>query len=283
MQIPADEGQSALGAFLKELRQRIPADARTLGSFERHALRYGRRVTQEEIAEAVDVSRGWYRMLEGGAKVRASAQLLDRLASVFDLTSEERVTLFALALPEMRYMQISSDARAVHQAFSWVRSTAKRLWVAPSETHAYVEISERLADWFDDALLVQWMRRDETGVWDRHSAAIRGSKLLQQVAEEICAWSFTRREHDKFMLFPQVCEAGAVGDTTNLTPYTRDIRIDAYTKHGMTTPDFLHARVRSRAGLIGGLAVVHDAGHDYSATERAVLGAMAELTSLALS
>ncbi len=93
------------GAFLKKLRQRIPPQTATLGSWRRRPVRRGRPVTQEEIAEAVGVSRNWYRRLESGPGVRASMKLLDRLANAVVFTPEERTTLFILAIPEMGYIR----------------------------------------------------------------------------------------------------------------------------------------------------------------------------------
>jgi transcriptional regulator with XRE-family HTH domain len=87
------------------LRRRIPPQTAALGSWKRLPNRRGRPVTQEEIAEAVGVSRNWYRRLECGEGVRASAKLLDRLANAVVFTPEERTTLFVLAIPEMRYMR----------------------------------------------------------------------------------------------------------------------------------------------------------------------------------
>jgi DNA-binding XRE family transcriptional regulator len=94
--------QRSLGAFLLMLRERIPPATTALGPYERLMVRCGRRVTQEELAEVVGVSRGWYRQLESDAGVRASIRLLDRLADALAATSEERFTLFTLAVPEMR-------------------------------------------------------------------------------------------------------------------------------------------------------------------------------------
>jgi len=98
--------RSELGVFLKKLRQRIPPETVALGSCRRLPVRHGRRVTQEEIAEVVGVSRGWYRLLESGAGARASVRLLGRLANALVFTPEERTLLFMLAVPEM-----SDDAR----------------------------------------------------------------------------------------------------------------------------------------------------------------------------
>jgi len=89
------------GAFLRTLRRRVPPTAVSVGRCERLPLRYGRRVSQEEAAELVGVSRTWYRMLESGASVRASTRVIDRLAEAFAFTPEERKRLFVLAIPEL--------------------------------------------------------------------------------------------------------------------------------------------------------------------------------------
>jgi AraC-like DNA-binding protein/DNA-binding XRE family transcriptional regulator len=94
-------GYAEFPTFLKTLRRRIPPDAFTLGDWRRLPARCGRRVTQEEAAEAVGVSRNWYRRLESCASVRASPKLLDRLATAFAVTPAERTKLFVLGIPEM--------------------------------------------------------------------------------------------------------------------------------------------------------------------------------------
>ena len=93
--------------FLKANRRRIPPESSTLGSWQRLPVRRGRRVTQEEIAEALGVSRNWYRRLESGEAIRASTKLLDRLARVFGFTPEERMQLFVLGIPEIGYIRAS--------------------------------------------------------------------------------------------------------------------------------------------------------------------------------
>ena len=98
---------SALAPFLKTCRRSIPPNTPTLGSWERLPDRRGRRVSQEEMAEAVGVSRNWYRRLENGDAPRASAKLLDRIAKAFQLTLEERMFLFVLAIPEIAQMRAS--------------------------------------------------------------------------------------------------------------------------------------------------------------------------------
>lgn len=59
-------------------------------------------MTQEELAEAIGVSRVWYSMLENGSAVRTSRRMLEALAGALMLDASERATLFSLAIPELR-------------------------------------------------------------------------------------------------------------------------------------------------------------------------------------
>jgi DNA-binding XRE family transcriptional regulator len=97
--------QSEFSSLLKTRRRSIPPDSTTLGPWERLSVRRGRPVTQEEIAEAVGISRNWYRRLENGDAARASAKLLDRIAKAFQFTPEERTNLFVLGIPELVQMR----------------------------------------------------------------------------------------------------------------------------------------------------------------------------------
>ena len=97
---PPDRREN-IASFLKALRLRLDPNAKVLGEHERTCSRRGRRVTQEEIAEAVGVSRGWYALLESGAPIQPSVPLLDRLAGTLNATPRERALLFGLAIPEL--------------------------------------------------------------------------------------------------------------------------------------------------------------------------------------
>jgi DNA-binding XRE family transcriptional regulator len=91
-----------LGAFLKSLRLRIDPFADRLGPFERLSFRRGRVVSQQELADAIEVSRNWYTLLESGRAIRTSPRLLARLAEVLMLSGDERARLFRIAIPELR-------------------------------------------------------------------------------------------------------------------------------------------------------------------------------------
>jgi DNA-binding XRE family transcriptional regulator len=96
--------KNEFASFLKTRRQSIPPDTIRLGAWVRLPVRCGRRVTQEELAEAVGISRSWYRQLESGDAQRASAKLLDRIAKAFQFTPEDRTKLFLLGIPELAQM-----------------------------------------------------------------------------------------------------------------------------------------------------------------------------------
>lgn len=97
-----DERHDDIRLFLRSLRRRLAPDTRVLGSHERLSSRRGRAVSQEELAEAVGVSRGWYALLENGAPIRPSISMLDRLAVALQATPQERATLFRLAIPALQ-------------------------------------------------------------------------------------------------------------------------------------------------------------------------------------
>jgi DNA-binding XRE family transcriptional regulator len=93
--------RGGLASFLVERRQSIDISSEKIGDYSRHLNRIGRRVTQEEIAEALGVSRVWYALLETSDVARPSLALLNRLAKVLALSAEEQRTLFELGIPEL--------------------------------------------------------------------------------------------------------------------------------------------------------------------------------------
>jgi transcriptional regulator with XRE-family HTH domain len=95
---PARAFSPGLGAFLKRLRLQVDRHARTLGPYRRVPHRVGRAVTQEEVAEALEVTRTWYALIEA-ENARASPALLDRIAIIFALDAHDRLVLFQLGIP----------------------------------------------------------------------------------------------------------------------------------------------------------------------------------------
>jgi transcriptional regulator with XRE-family HTH domain len=68
--------------LLRELRRRRQAilpESRFIGEFTRSSHHVGRRVTQEELAEALGISREWYSALENGRFGKASPGLVRKI------------------------------------------------------------------------------------------------------------------------------------------------------------------------------------------------------------
>ncbi len=95
------EQRGAIPTLLKQWRRRIDPGTTMLGEHRRLNSRHGKAVSQEELAEAIGVSREWYACLESGAK-RPSVPVLDRLATALNASAQERVTLFQLAVPALQ-------------------------------------------------------------------------------------------------------------------------------------------------------------------------------------
>ena len=95
--------------LLIHLRRRIDPTTKALGSYERLKSRRGRPVTQEELAEAIGVSRGWYARLESGKPVQPSVSMLHRIAEALRATPGERALLFRLAIPALQSVTLCSS------------------------------------------------------------------------------------------------------------------------------------------------------------------------------
>jgi hypothetical protein len=276
--------RSDLALFLKFLRERIDPEVRNLGPHLRPPARVGKRVTQEEVAEAIGVSREWYGLLESAATARTSTGLLDRVADVLMVTPDERARLFALAVPELGRAHLHDESVGVLAGFARLRALSKQLWSATSVEEVLTTASGQIADWFESSVSVRASRRHEAGVWEsypvdeKHDSS-NGSDVLREVEKVLS----TSEEIDALNLYPQLANAGDVG-TPELHPLPiRRERLEQYARRRLTPLPFLKARVRSRTDVIAGFCIAHESGHSYSESDRAVLGAFAELASLALS
>jgi hypothetical protein len=207
---------------------------------------------------------------------------LDRLADALTANPEERARLFHLAGPGLEQAQPRDDSIAVLEAFSHVRSLTKRLLAATSAEDILTTAGEHIADWFEGAL-VHAARRRESGLWECHAVDDEhewneASKVIRDVEDLLAPES-----RAALNLYPRLPNAGDVG-----TPALWPLPIQ---QHVLNTCDrrrfpgfaWIYARVRSRTGFIGGFSVAREFGNSYSASDRAVLTALAEFTSFALS
>jgi hypothetical protein len=193
--------------------------------------------------------------------------------------------LFQLAFPELRRARLRDDSIAVLDGFSRLRSLSKRLWAATSVEDVLTTASEQISDWFDDAMLVHTSHRRKSGLWeclalDDKQERNNASKVIRAMEDEILP---TPEAIDALNLYPWLANAGDTGTPEfQPLPIQREV-LKLYERRRLAGFTFVKARVRARTGLIAGFCIVHELGHSYSAADRAVLGAFAELASLALS
>jgi transcriptional regulator with XRE-family HTH domain len=272
-----------LRSFLGGLRRRLNSTP-TLGEYDRMNSRRGRLVSQEEIAEAVGVSRGWYQRLESGA-IRPSIALLNRLAAALNATPDERATLFRLAIPALANGFSTRTAEAFG-SLSFVRAVSSRLWAANSESEVLTIASEHLATWFADASLIVSVKRQNTGRWKCWFSDDRGHGTAWSRCVAEIGGLTTPRQIDEFWSYPRLQSPGETVDDAEHEQFVPDLRrltLEAHKRHGLNVPSFLRSRITDRHGLIAGIQVNHRRGYTYSGIDRAALATVAELTSLALS
>jgi transcriptional regulator with XRE-family HTH domain len=130
---PENQEHQRLSMLLKHCRKRLDPGCGALGSFLRLRVRVGKPVTQEEVAEAADVTRQWYMMMENGRAIRVSASVLARVADALMMDPAERAMLFRLGVPELRYVSPIDENGRVDILRS-LRPVAGRLSSAKTES-----------------------------------------------------------------------------------------------------------------------------------------------------
>ena len=117
-----DERHHRFAQLLKEARKSIPVDVVSLGDTPRMPKRIGKHVRQEELAEAIGISRVWYAKLEGAQPIRASLPVLQRVCDVLMLDEDRRSALFQLGRPELSSPMAASWSASLPGACTRIRS-----------------------------------------------------------------------------------------------------------------------------------------------------------------
>jgi transcriptional regulator with XRE-family HTH domain len=273
-----DDGQERLNELLRRCRGRLNPQVPSLGSFSRLPMRIGKAVTQEEIAEAVGISRQWYAMLEGDRSGRVSAAVLARIADVLMMDPTERAALFRLAVPELRLTSLTPRSTTVLDAFRSLRRLTMRLWAASTEAEALTMVREHAMTALAPDAIVTCTRLEE-GCWgdaatgEDDACANRFHTLIRQ------RWG--DGAIDGLHCYTSTAEPGEV--MTHCECDQRCPGVSAKVRVVRTNVSFATANVRSQRGFFARLSVVHFGSHEYSEIERAQLSGLADLASLALS
>jgi transcriptional regulator with XRE-family HTH domain len=283
LQSSDDSRPRRLACVLRGARLAIPPEAASLGKFLRLPRRVGKAVSQEEVAEAVGISRVWYVNLETGRSVRTSVGLLERLANTLMLNDTQRAELFPFAPAEFSSRAMELRHGAVLAACGSIRRAAKRLWSASSVEEAFTIAAEDSSTHFSDAGLVGFVHRTAPGRWNRPLVADGGMGRQSNLLVDDLEASLGPEQFDEVGLYPMLLEPGDVGTRESRAATSIGAAYEAtLARHNLQRSALLHVRI-SGGGVIGGILVKHASEREYSETERAVLATIASLASLALS
>lgn len=98
MSVNPDEVRDELKLFLRSRRARLSPDAYGILRSER---RRTPGLTRDELAQLAGIGTTTYTFLEQGRKINVSTQLLEKLAKVLQLNSQEKRHLFRLAIGDL--------------------------------------------------------------------------------------------------------------------------------------------------------------------------------------
>lgn len=279
---PRDAPGEALRRFVRERRLRVGPESHFLGKSPRWPARIGKRVTQEELAEHLGITRQWCARFEAGAPVRFSAALLGRLGDVLMLSAAERAELIRLARPELA-RAVSRNSTVLYEVLRDVRQTVKRLWRATTETeifHVAGEAARGLLPRFD-AIYAQ------RGVL----SALEDAVVFRNPGVNLADYGEFREDLIR-RLTPELIarvdaawQCSAAGDLLPFEAYPADfVRPFRFVlrQYGVAWESLLTAHVRGPSGSLGLVGGVSSLPHDVTELERTQLSAIAEFASLAL-
>jgi transcriptional regulator with XRE-family HTH domain len=274
-----------LSGLLKRCRTRIGPERASLGPYLRLLNRIGKAVTQEEVAEAVGISRVWYARMESDRALRVSAAVLGRIADALMMDPPERSALFRLAVPELRSVSLTDRSTALLEALGSLRQLQRRLWVATTEADALTIVREHAITKLGADAMLTFTRAGE----DQWDFATTGDPIEDDRATRFFGLLRERlapTELDDLACYTLIAEPGEL-----ITRSERDVRfpdIAAKDQSALAAVDwadmsFAMANVRSQRGFVARIMALHDTAHAFSEIERAELSALADITSLALS
>jgi transcriptional regulator with XRE-family HTH domain len=258
---------------------RLAPESRFLGKHPRLPIRVGKRVTQEELAEYLEISRGWYARFEAGAPAEFSIRLLSRLADMLLLSAPERAELVRLAMPESAPV-VPRDSTNLYEALGVVRRAVNRLWRATSEDEILFvagEEARQLLPFFELIFARRVVAREEAQFLQP------GGNSAARLAEaRTCG--LRRATPQQSARVDALWQRTAGGDMLPIEAYPAEsLRLYrlALHEHGIdwSSPVAAHIRGSSGAALVGGDST---RPHDVTELDRTMLSTIADFASLAL-
>jgi transcriptional regulator with XRE-family HTH domain len=255
---------------------RLAPESRFLGESQRLPIRVGKRVTQEELAEHLGVSRGWYARFESGAPAGFSVPLLNRLAEMLLLFAVERAELMRLAKPELMPI-VSRDSTDLYEALGVVRRAVKRLWRATSEgeiLNITGEEARQLLPRFELIFVRRTVAREEAQF--PQPGGNSAARLIEARAYALSR--FAPEQVARFDALWHRSPAGVVLTSAAYPPQSLRLYRLALHEYGIDWDSPVAAHIRG-SSVVGGTST---RPYDVSELERAILSTIADFASLAL-
>jgi transcriptional regulator with XRE-family HTH domain len=269
----------ALHRFVRERRIRLAPESELLGERPRLPNRVGKLVTQEELAESLGISRGWYARFEAGAPAGFSILLVTRLGDLLLLSAPERAELMRLALPALAPL-VQRDSTSLYEALGVVRRTVKRLWGASSEgeiLHVAGEEARQLVPSFELIFARRVVALEEAQF--RHPG--RNSTARYAEARTHALRRLTRGQFARVDALWRRTPDGVLLTSDTYPPESRRRYALALREHGIDWDSVVAAQIRGSSGsaLVGGAST---RPHEVPELERTMLSTIADFASLAL-
>ncbi|HYZ17552.1 MAG TPA: helix-turn-helix domain-containing protein [Candidatus Acidoferrum sp.] len=245
----------------------------------------GKTVSQEEVAEAVGITRQWYGMLESDRAASVSASVLARIADALMMDPVERSALFRLAVPELRSTSLADRSTATLEAFDSLRRLTQLLWAATSVAEVLAVVCAYAMTQFTPDAVITCTRVGE-GRWEYAGTGDCYDGVRLRSYEALIRERWGAATVDDLQCFTLLAQPGEVITRSERDERFPDLaakRRSALDAMGWSDVSFAMANIRTQHGFVARLAVVHATDHTYSEMEREQLSTLADLTSLALS
>jgi transcriptional regulator with XRE-family HTH domain len=258
---------------------RLAPESHFLADRPRLPTRVGKRVTQEELAEHLEISRGWYSRFEAGPPAVFSIVLLSRLGDVLLLSAPERAELVRLAMPELAPV-VSRDSTDLYGALGVVRRAVKRLWKATSEDEVIHVAGEEVRQLLPCSELI--FARRIVAPEEAQFPQLGGNSRAHLAAAR--AYALRRCTPEQFARLDAFWQCTAGGDLLRIDAYPQDILREyrlALLEHGIDwdSPVLAHIRGSSGSAIVGGTST---RPHDVPELALPMLSTIADFASLAL-
>ncbi len=258
---------------------RLASESCFLGEHPRLPIRVGKRITQEELAEHLGISRNWYMRFEAGAPAEFSIPLLNRLGDILRLSAAERAELMRLAMPGLAAV-VSGGASALYEALGVVRKMVKRLWRATSEgeiLRVAGEEARQLLPRFE-LIYARWIVVPEEASFP-HPGGNSTARYAEARADALRR--FTPEQFARLDAVWQRTPAGGLLPIDAYPPGNLRLYRIALHEHGVDWDSPLAAHIRGSSGsaLVGGTST---RPHDVTELDRAMLSTIADFASIAL-